>query len=219
LKTNLTKLICGLALLGAAATAPAQTNLLAGWEPYNAGSQTFPYAALVFDPSSVSSAFMNYVGLTPVNSSLDSEWGVNNHSSTLDTATAPYLQWTINLTADDTYSDLIFNVSMAEIITPNKQSSSFFNTELRSSLDNYSASLGDQVGSGNYNVSLEPPLTGSVTFRLYAYNVPVGATADYIWDQNVTILSGVVAPVPEPSTLALSVMGGLGGLPLFRRRK
>jgi len=49
--------------------------------------------------------------------------------------------------------------------------------------------------------------------------VPVGATADYIWDQNVTILSGVVAPVPEPSTLALSVMGGLGGLPLFRRRK
>ena len=216
MKTNLTKLICGLILLGAAATAPAQTNGLLYWSTYNASSQTFPYAAQVFDPSSVSSAFMNYVGLTPVNSY--NEWGVNNHSSMLDIATAPYLQWTINLTADDTFSYLIFGVTMGQF----KSKSGFFNTELRSSLDNYSASLGDQVGVGvanTYEVSLEPPLTGSVTFRLYAYNVPVSEPAGYLFDGGITFLDGVVAPVPEPSTLALSVMGGLGGLLLFRRRK
>jgi hypothetical protein len=216
LKTNLTKLICGLALLGAAAAAPAQTNLLLTWQPYNASSQTFPYAGTVVDPSSVSSAFMNYVGLTPVNSSPNGKWGVSNHSSTLDIATAPYLQWTINLTAADTFSDLRFGFWMGTI--KSKQSSGIFNTELRSSLDNYSASLGDQVGAGVYGVSLEPPLTGSVTVRLYAYNVPVSDTADYIVDMGAW-LYGVVAPVPEPSTLALSVMGGLGGLLLFRRRK
>jgi PEP-CTERM motif len=218
MKTNLTKLICGLALLGAAAAAPAQTNLLASWSGvYNASSQTFPYAAGVVDPSSVSSAFMSYVGLTPVNSSPDGTWGVSNHSSTLDIATAPYLQWTINLTAADTFSDLRLYVTMGE---NQSKPPSFFNTELRSSLDNYSASLGDyQGGVGtNFLVSLEPPLTGSVTVRLYAYNVPVSATAGYVVDTGVDLL-GVVAPVPEPSTLALSVMGGLGGLLLFRRRK
>jgi PEP-CTERM motif len=217
LKTNLTKLICGLALLGTAAAAPAQTNQLVVWSgSYNASSQTFPYAAPVIDPSSVSSAFMNYVGLTPVNSSLYSEWVVSNHSSTLDIATAPYLQWTINLTAADTFSDLWFDVYVGAPMSAPR-----FNTELRSSLDNYSASLGDYQGAfTNYVVSLEPTLTGSVTFRLYAYNVLGGSKNQpaYLQDQRV-VLNGVVAPVPEPSTLALSVMGGLGGLLLFRRRK
>jgi len=216
MKTNLTKLICGLILLGTAAAAPAQTNHLVGWDTYNASSQTFPYAALLAVDPPVSSAFMSYVGLTPVNSSPYGTWGVSNHSSTLDIATAPYLQWTINLTADDTYSDLLFGVTMGE--TFSKQSP-HFNTELRSSLDNYSASLGDQFGFANDSVSLGPPLTGSVTFRLYAYNVGGSATGYLLDNSGRAGLWGVVAPVPEPSTLALSVMGGLGGLLLFRRRK
>ena len=62
MKTNLLKLACGVALLGAVTSASAQTSLVAGWDMYNPSSQTFPYAASTIDVS-VSSAVMNYAGL------------------------------------------------------------------------------------------------------------------------------------------------------------
>jgi len=45
-----------------------------------------------------------------------------------------------------------------------------------------------------------------------------GSWTVYPSDNNPMIQVNI-GPVPEPSTLALSVMGGLGGLLLFRRRK
>jgi hypothetical protein len=67
---------------------------------------------------------------------------------------------------------------------------------------------------------------GDISGNNYAsFDAFIGAQVS-TYDGNVILYDGQqatgggdVTPTPEPSTLALSVMGGLGGLLLFRRRK
>jgi hypothetical protein len=235
MKTKLLKLTLGLALFGAVTSASAQTSLVAGWAECNSSSQTFPYAASTIN-ASVSSAVMNYAGLFGFNDSRGI-WGSTNYSTTLNTATAPYLSWTINLDPGTTVSNAKFFIDLAKLDSSTK-------LELRSSLDNYGASLGD-LSSVNgswqdYMFSLGESLSGSVTFRLYLYDVSSymqptsedigsvdcfnGSAATFGDTYNANMadsaagLLGNITTVPEPTTLALAGLSGLGLL-LFRRRK
>ena len=233
MKTNLLKLACGVALLGAVTSASAQTSLVAGWNMYNSSSQTFPYAASTID-ASVSSAAMNYAGLFGFDDGRG-RWASTNHNATLDTATAPYLSWTVNLAPGTTVSDATFFINLAKVDSSTTLS-------LRSSLDNYGTSLGDLSSVDgsyqNYLFSLGT-LSDSVTFRLYVYAVSAGkqTTSDDLYNVDcenyyttyggtynadmhgdTAGLMGDITPVPEPTTLALAGLTG-PGLLLFRRRK
>jgi hypothetical protein len=228
---NYLKLTCVLALLGVAASASAQTSLLVGWTGYNSISTTFPYAPSTMT-APVSSAVMNSSGLFALDDSRGL-WGADNNSTTLDTTTAPYLSWTINLTGGATITDAILFVNLARASCT---------LSLRSSLDNYSTSLVDLSSAiswfQNYMIPVGT-LNESVTYRLYVYDVPTSypttsvALGDEGCDPGNTTLGGTynsemygnsagllgdVSAVPEPSTVALSVVCGLG-LVFFRRRK
>jgi hypothetical protein len=234
MKLNYLKLTCVLALLGVAATASAQTSLLVGWTGYNSSSTTFPYAPSTLT-APVSSAVMNSSGLFALNDSPENRglWGAGNNSTTLDTTTAPYLSWTINLTDGATITDAILFVNLARVSCT---------LSLRSSLDNYATSLVDLSSANslleNYMIPVGT-LNESVTYRLFVYDVAtgypttsvavgdagcnaglttLGGTYNSEMDGDSTGLLGDVSAVPEPSTVALSVVCGLG-LVFFRRRK
>jgi hypothetical protein len=233
MKIKLLKFTCGLALLGVVTTASAQTSLVAGWNMYNSSAQTFPYAASTID-ASVSSAAMNYAGLFGFDD-IRGRWASVNYNTTLDTATAPYLEWTINLNPGETVSDATFFINLAKVDSSTTLS-------LRSSLDDYGTSLEDLSSVDgsyqNYMFSVGT-LSDSVTFRLYVYDVSdsQGTTSDDLYNVDCesyypTIggtynadmrgdpagLLGDITTVPEPSTLALAGLSGLGLL-LYRRRK
>jgi hypothetical protein len=233
MKNQILGLTLGLALLGAVITASAQSSLLAGWNMYTPSTQTFPYAASSTD-ASVSSASLDYAGLFGINDSRG-VWASTNYATTLDTATAPYLAWTITLDAGPTVADPTFFASLAKLDSSTK-------LELRCSLDDYASSLGDLSSvDGSYQNYLFPlagPLSGSVTFRLYFYNVnpiylptyynvfnaecasyytTIGGTFDDNMNGKSAGLLGDIVPAPEPVTLALAGLSGLGLL-LFRRK-
>jgi hypothetical protein len=233
MKTKLLKLTLGIALFGTVTSASAQTSLVAGWNEYNSSSQTFPYAASTID-ASASSAAMNYAGLFGFDD-IRGRWASTNYNTTLDTATAPYLSWTVNLASGTTVSDATFFIDLAKVDSSTTLS-------LRSSLDDYGTSLGDlsSVNSSyqNYMFSLGT-LSDSATFRLYVYDVSAGkqttsddlysvacfnASTTYGGTYNADMadytagLMGNITTVPEPSTLALAGLSGLGML-LFRRLK
>lgn len=234
MKNNLLKLAGGVALLGAVATASAQTSLLVGWNMYNSSSQAFPYAASTTDPS-VFSAAMDYSSLFTLDDNRGF-WGSDNHATTLDSAAAPYLSWTINLADGEAVINPTFflDVGLGDSTTQ---------VEMRSSLDGYSASLGDMSsvdGSWhNYMFSLGQTLSGSVNFRMYVYDVSADQPSTSVDLGNVNCgsgsstyggsynpdmqnytagLLGTVSPTPEPSTMVLAGLGGFGLLLLCRRK-
>jgi hypothetical protein len=238
MRNNFAKLVCGLVLLGAvgpAVAAPLAT-LVAGWNQYTPSSQSFPYASSVLD-ASAASATMDYSGLFGLNDNRG-VWSATNSDSTLDIATAPYLAWTLNLASGANVSNLRFFANLAKIDSNTK-------VELRSSLDNYATSLGDLSSVNgsyqNYLFSVPGVVSDSVTVRLFAYNVSAGFQPNWydlfnvacytgnttfggVYDANMDgrsagFLATVAAPVPEPSTLALSVLGVMGGWFKLRRRK
>jgi gliding motility-associated-like protein len=93
----------------------------------------------------------------------------NNTSSNLDTGTAPYLQFTINLKTT--------SINFDKILV--KFASEGAKLQLRWSVDNYASSLGEKTDSDLvpdyylYDLSATPAVTSnSVTFRLYSYAAP-----------------------------------------------
>jgi hypothetical protein len=235
MKKLILNLTLGVAVFGAASPTLAQTSLVAGWSMYNPSSQAFPYAASTIAPS-VASASMNYAGLLTHNDNRG-VWGSANGDTTLDTATAPYLSWTLTLDAGTTVSDPTFFINLAKVDGSGTQ------LDLRSSLDDYAVSLGSPSSVDgtyrNYMFPVGESLCDSVTFRLYVYDVSPGMQTDSdniynVWCQSYYTTSGDtynanmqgqtagvlgnVTAVPEPSALALAG-SGLLGLLLFRRRK
>lgn len=81
--------------------------------------------------------------------------------------------------------------------------------------------LGTTPGIGTA-VSATGTLDAAGYFVLRGSSVPVGGGNDYIGDLSLGDTYGDVTPftpAPEPSTLALSLIGGVMGLVVFRRRR
>ena len=171
MKTNLLKLTCGLALLGAIATARAQS---------------------VFD-------FTNYYPNTNSAPLQENSLIANGIDTFNEIGTA-------NVTATDSTITFTFPAPgylalvawNGPIITLTSPSSDFSSVTIDpSTTPSFSASM--LSWSGN-----------QIDINWQGMNFSAGNTVTF--DYNV-------APAPEPSTLALSVMGGLGMLWQFRRRK
>jgi hypothetical protein len=226
-------LLTSLLGLGICSFVQAQ-GLVAGWGQYDPSSATFPLAANA-TATGVTSATMSSQGMIPFNDGRG-VWGAANTSSSLNTATAPYLAWTINLGSSDV-TDPEFFLNLAKVDSSTE-------LQLSYSEDNYSSSLVDlssvNTSYHNYVAPLSGTLTGSVTFRLYVYNQSAGYVNNEdlynVWCQSyypttvgtyneaivgytAGLLGDVAAvpAVPEPSTLALAGLASTALL-LFRRR-
>jgi hypothetical protein len=136
---------------------------------YNSSTATFPKSAAGFNASIVSSATVNYNGLSTVNDNR-CVWNNTNSSASLDVGTAPYLSYTINFTSSISLSPDRF--VMCGLATFN----SAIKMQLRWSIDNYATSLGEfTINGGSYtltSVNLNPKGTvsaSSIQFRVYFY--------------------------------------------------
>ena len=135
---------------------------------------------------------MNYAGLLTHNDNRG-VWGSANGDTTLDTATAPYLSWTLTLDAGTTVSNPTFFINLAKVDGSGTQ------LDLRSSLDDYAVSLGSPSSVDgtyrNYMFPVGESLSDSVTFRLYVYDVSPGMQTDSdniynVWCQSYYTTSG-----------------------------
>lgn len=89
--------------------------------------------------------------------------------------------------------------------------------ELRSSLDNYSSTIGSPTADGttiDLSAAEFQDITGPVEFRLYGYDAGSNSGTFSVNDYK---FEGEVNPVPEPQTLALLGIGT--SLLLLNRRK
>ena len=141
-------------------------DVLAGWNITNTTSQVYPYAATYKMDAFVSSASNNYSGIT-TSSNSNMAWVNNNSSASLDTATAPYLSFSIALAAATKFERVVFpGLKM----TTSKM-------QVRWNVDNYASSLGE-IASGNGTdllasinlVATAMQMSGTIEFRVYFYN-------------------------------------------------
>ena len=141
-------------------------DVLAGWDTTNTATETYPYAATYKMNAYVSSASTNYSGIAN-DSNSNMTWINSNSSASLDTATAPYLSFSMVLAAATKFDRLV--------IPGLRMSTS--KMQLRWSVDNYASSLGE-ITSGNGSdllssinlASTAMQATGTIEFRVYFYN-------------------------------------------------
>jgi len=142
-------------------------------------------------------------------------------------ANSDYFKFTLtpNATFLANLTDLFFDYS-------GTGNMSVFNTStffVRSSADSFAADVGTTVSAGQaggasvfrrQTISLTGSsfqnLTAPITFRIYVMN-SVTANADGVARLDNITLNGAIAPIPEPSSLAL--VGSLVVLALLRRRR
>lgn len=136
---------------------------------YNSSTASFPRTASGFNASLVSSATVNYSGLSTVNDGR-CVWNNTNSSASLDIGTAPYLTYTINFVSNISLNPDRF--VMCGLATFN----SSLKMQLRWSIDNFATSLGEfTINGSNYtltSVNLNPKGTvtaSSIEFRVYFY--------------------------------------------------
>jgi hypothetical protein len=204
MKTNLLKLACALALLGAAAAAPAQSVL----------SDVFANNGFT-DP--ITSPYIGSMTLTYDGAALAP-------NTTYMLTDIPNFQFDISLTGSDNNTYTFNNSSLAagsdlsaiEIIVLSSGGFLFSNTA--DTPDNNHGGSADFLNVDGSFLTTAPPgflsgdpaaLAGGYSFYVLGNNETSVAMGDY---------GAGIAPVPEPSTLALSAVAGLGLL-LFRRRK
>jgi hypothetical protein len=203
---------CHLMFLG---TGNSAVVTLAQWADYNTFTSSFPRSAEVKD-SSITTATASYSGLTPINNPTRSFWESTNTSSTVDVATAPYLSWTLGLSAPTSFFSFIFGGLYASDGTL---------MDLRSSKDNFATSLAlfDPSNStwtqdGKSISSVGTVSSPTIEFRAFVYNS--NASGNNLYVSTAGGFSYAVQirgeAVPEPSAGALLVMG-LGGVIALRR--
>jgi hypothetical protein len=142
-------------------------SVLAGWNPSNTSSQSYPMNANYTNSNIVTASAQNQSGLTAVNHASNS-WINSNNSGTLDINTAPYLSYSIITNK---------SVKFDRFVLPGLKSTSS-KLQLRWDVDNYATSLGEFVQNNNGNNTLtSEDLTGTLTqpadtimFRIYFYN-------------------------------------------------
>jgi hypothetical protein len=176
-----------------------------------------------FTTTSASSTYMTAAGFS---NSGSTNLGAAVAPGTFDTSTSTYLGFNLSLSSSSTLSYTISDFSFGTRSTgTGPQTLSLY------------ASRDDFVSDLTLLGSLTVPNTSSwsaqdfsglslalnnddstLSFRLYGSGVvgtPTAGTATWRIDDPAVILT----PVPEPSSLALGIMGGLAGLAAWKRRK
>jgi len=202
MKTNLAQLFCGLALLGAVATVSAQTTITyteTGFLTGSLGGIGFSNAAVtmtaVGDPANIN--YVTYPNLPP---------GLSAYSIACANVTVQIAGFSLATFTVDTYGVNAWNN---------------YGTSGATYIMDLSMNWAYVWGNGNTSPTYD--LSTATTFTDYEAFSSVPFSTDQ-GDLLITAAAGnglatfnaVVGPVPEPSTLALSA---LGGLLLFRRRK
>jgi gliding motility-associated-like protein len=156
------------------AGAPIRSNKLVYFSQFNAFTSSYPVtqSASNYNTSLVSSASINYggSGITAVNYAR-TQWDIINASSTLDPATAPYVEYTINFNSN-------VNIDLDRFVITGGGSNYSTKFELRWSNDNYATRLGLfsfgtdwQYKLSSVNLNTLSNFTGTqLKFRLYFYD-------------------------------------------------
>ncbi|TDH27310.1 hypothetical protein EXU57_06890 [Segetibacter sp. 3557_3] len=153
-----------LVLLGSITPLAAQPYRATWWSGYNSNTQVFPLNGSISSPYFTTSQ-LNYSGLTRYDDNR-TIWVNPNTSATLNTATAPYLSYTLNTNATIRFDRFV--LSGLAILGNSK-------LQLRWSVDGYASSLGEFSNNGSsYTLtSVSLPTTsiaaGSIVFRVYFY--------------------------------------------------
>jgi hypothetical protein len=159
---------------GGIATAPgfvygipySSIDVLAGWNTANTSTTTYPYLATYKMDTYVSSASTNYSSIS-TDSNSNMTWINSNSSASLDTSSAPYLSFSIDLATATKFDRLVFPGL-------NRTTSKM---QLRWNVDSFSSSLGE-ISSGNGTdllssinlASTAMQSSGPIEFRVYFYN-------------------------------------------------
>jgi gliding motility-associated-like protein len=153
---------------------PIRSNKLVYFTQFNTLTSSYPVpqSASNFDSSLVSSATINYGGTgISRNDYARTSWNITNTSSTLDPATAPYVEYTINFNSS-------VDIDLDRFVITGGASNYSTKFELRWSKDNYASSLGlFSFGSdwhyklSSVNLNTLSNFTGTqLKFRLYFYD-------------------------------------------------
>jgi hypothetical protein len=241
MKTNLLKLACGLALLGAAGAASAQ-SVISSWTTWaNPGS--FPYN-VGYSYNTTATGSLTMPDSTSVTVTLNGE--VSDTLSTFGGSTTNYDMWSsypdgtftsANVPTLPDSGDFIFaggfGVAHQTITFDQPVSDIVFNIWSLGGGGTTAAWLFDQPfvvlsqdpregcnftvdGTTLYGNEASGTIEFTGTFTSFSWDV---STTEWGFGWNVGATSASVTPVPEPSTLALAGLGGLGMFWQLRRRK
>jgi len=213
MKTNLLKFTCGLALLGAALTAPAQGTL----------PLTLDYSGYFGPTTTLDGIPLGQVTAFSMTATFDADAPVNsiNTATGSETFSASTLSFVINSTTYTASSPASFDVWLVDLTAGYR----IYAAGLYSTVGSANISSAFQNATPTFQLDSPAPTTFSGSLGGIYNGLHVSLTegnGDLVihdGSENVTASLTAVTPTPEPSTLALAGLGGLGMLWRLRRLK